>query len=42
MYPNEVINGYCKIGDHEEPESVNIPKVIFNERSADGLHVSTV
>ena len=31
MYPNEVINGYCKIGDNEEPESVNIPKVIFNE-----------
>ena len=31
MYPNEVINGYCKIGDNEEPASVNIPKVIFNE-----------
>ena len=31
MYPNEVINGYCKIGDNEEPESVNIPKVVFNE-----------
>ena len=31
MYPNEVINGYCKIGDNEDPESVNIPKVIFNE-----------
>ena len=30
-YPNEVINGYCKIGDNEEPKSVNIPKVIFNE-----------
>jgi len=30
-YPNEVINGYCKIGDNEEPESVNIPKVVFNE-----------
>jgi 3-deoxy-manno-octulosonate cytidylyltransferase (CMP-KDO synthetase) len=30
-YPNEVINGYSKIGDNEEPESVNIPKVIFNE-----------
>ena len=30
-YPNEVINGYCKISDNEEPESVNIPKVIFNE-----------
>ena len=31
MYPNEVINGYCKIGDNEEPASVNIPKVIFNK-----------
>lgn len=31
MYPNEVINGYSKIGDNEDPESVNIPKVIFNE-----------
>ena len=31
MYPNEVINGYCKIGDNDDPESVNIPKVIFNE-----------
>jgi len=31
MYPNEVINGYCKIGDNEDPQSVNIPKVIFNE-----------
>ena len=24
MYPKEVINGYSKIGDNEEPESVNI------------------
>ena len=31
MYPKEVINGYSKIGDNEEPESVNIPKVVFNE-----------
>jgi len=31
IYPNEIINGYCKIGDNEEPESVNIPKIIFNE-----------
>ena len=31
QYPNEVINGYSKIGDNEDPESVNIPKVIFNE-----------
>ena len=31
IYPNDVINGYSKIGDNEEPENVNIPKVIFNE-----------
>ena len=31
MYPNEVINGYSKIGDNEDPENVNIPKVVFNE-----------
>jgi len=31
QYPHEVINGYSKIGDNEDPESVNIPKVIFNE-----------
>ena len=29
MYPNEVINGYCKIADNEEPTSANIPKVIL-------------
>ena len=28
-YPNCVIKGYCKIGDDEDPESLNIPKVIF-------------
>jgi len=30
-YPNEIINGYCKVGQKEDPSSVNIPKVIFNE-----------
>ena len=30
-YPNEIINGYCKIGDNEDAESLNIPKVVFNE-----------
>jgi len=30
-YPNEIINGYCKISNNEDPKSVNIPKVIFNE-----------
>ena len=29
MHPNEVINGYSKIGDNEDPESVNIPKREF-------------
>jgi len=32
-YPNEVINGYCKISDNESPESLNIPKVVFNENN---------
>ena len=32
-YPNEVINGYCKINDNENPESLHIPKVVFNENS---------
>lgn len=30
-YPNEVINGYAIIGEDEDPNSVNIPKVIFTE-----------
>jgi len=30
-YPNEVINGYCRISDNENPKSLNIPKVVFNE-----------
>jgi len=30
-YPNEVINGYAVIGKDEDPNSVNIPKVIFTE-----------
>ncbi|MFO7032804.1 3-deoxy-manno-octulosonate cytidylyltransferase [Limnospira fusiformis CCALA 023] len=28
---DSVINGYCWISDHENPESINIPKVITNE-----------
>ena len=31
IHPNEVINGYSKIGDNEDPENVNIGKVVFNE-----------
>jgi 3-deoxy-manno-octulosonate cytidylyltransferase (CMP-KDO synthetase) len=31
-YPNEVINGYCKINDTEDAKSLNIPKVVFTEK----------
>ena len=31
VYPNDVIKGFCKIGDDEDPENLNIPKVIFTE-----------
>ncbi len=30
-YPNDVINGYAIIGPDEDPQNVNIPKVIFSE-----------
>jgi 3-deoxy-manno-octulosonate cytidylyltransferase (CMP-KDO synthetase) len=32
-HPNEIINGCCKISDDEDPESLNIPKVVFNENN---------
>jgi len=32
-YPNEVINGYSKIDENENPENLNIPKVVFNENN---------
>ena len=32
-YPNEIIIGYCKISDNENPQSLNIPKVVFNENN---------
>lgn len=32
-YPNQIINGYCKIGSTEDPKSLNIPKVVFNENN---------
>ena len=32
-YPNEIINGYCKISDNENSDSLNIPKVVFNENN---------
>ncbi len=31
-HPNQVINGYCALSVSEDPLSVNIPKVIFNEQ----------
>jgi 3-deoxy-manno-octulosonate cytidylyltransferase (CMP-KDO synthetase) len=31
VYPNDVIKGFCKISDDENPEDINIPKVIFTE-----------
>ena len=31
QYPNDIINGYCKVGSNEDPHSINIPKVIFTE-----------
>jgi 3-deoxy-manno-octulosonate cytidylyltransferase (CMP-KDO synthetase) len=30
-YPNEIVNGYCEISSNEDPNSLNIPKVVFNE-----------
>ena len=31
QYYDEIINGYCSISDDEDPNNVNIPKVIFTE-----------
>ena len=31
LYYNEIINGYCSISSEEDPNNVNIPKVIFTE-----------
>ena len=31
QYPNEVINCYSVMGNNEDPQSINIPKVIFTE-----------
>ena len=30
-HPNCVIKGYTKISDHEDPDNLNIPKVIFTK-----------
>jgi 3-deoxy-manno-octulosonate cytidylyltransferase (CMP-KDO synthetase) len=32
-YPNQIINGYCKINENEDRNSLNIPKVIFSENN---------
>ena len=32
-FPNEIINGYCKISENEDPTSLHLPKVVFNENS---------
>lgn len=31
--PQFITNGYCKISENEDPHSINIPKVIFNEKN---------
>ena len=31
-YPNEIINGFSWVSDNEDPHSVNIPKLITNEK----------
>jgi len=31
-HPSQVINGYCVLSEDEDPNSVNIPKVIFTEQ----------
>lgn len=32
QHPDRIINGYCWIGNDEDPTNVNLPKVITNER----------
>jgi len=32
-YPNQIINGYCKINENEDQNSLHIPKVIFSENN---------
>ncbi len=39
-YPNEVINGYSEISTNEDPNSVNIPKVIFTEQEQRLVYMS--
>lgn len=39
-HPNEVINGYAEINADEDPQSVNIPKVIFTEQDQKLIYMS--
>lgn len=32
LFPDYIINGYCPLNKNEDPNSVNIPKVIMNEK----------
>lgn len=31
LHRNNIINGYCSISDNENPNNINIPKVVFTE-----------
>ncbi len=33
LYPDEVICGMCELGENENPENVNIPKVVANSKN---------
>ena len=33
-YPNRIINGFCRVGAGEDPNSPHIPKVITNEKGS--------
>ena len=34
LYYDEIINGYCSISGDEDPNNINIPKVIFTENNS--------
>ncbi len=34
LHYEEIINGYCPLSENEDPDDVNIPKVIFNENNS--------
>lgn len=39
-YPNEIINGYAQLSEDEDPNNVNIPKVIFTEQDKRLVYMS--